>query len=304
MSGVQQLVRSRRIPLRATPGLAWGAVDLPERGTTWALDHSGPGVDAPTVVLLHGLAATGSLNWDALVEPLAERFRVLALDHRGHGRGIEPQEAFTLEDCADDVVALLDACGVRRAVLVGYSMGGAIAQLSAHRHPHRVAGLVLVATAARFELPPGSELITRVLAELDRYTGGLPVFGSSTHDLPDAVQSLATFDSRPWLGQHPTPARVLLTVQDRVVVPDRQRELAAIVAEGRTIDLELGHLSVLFDQETMAEAVGVACEEVAIEGGLYLRWWESIPWRARRLRGRVQVWRRHRRSTPKAPTPS
>ncbi|MEM9131250.1 MAG: alpha/beta fold hydrolase [Actinomycetota bacterium] len=164
MSGVQQLVLSRRNPLRATPGLSWGPIDLPERGTTWALDQAGPDPEAPTVVLLHGLAATGALNWDPVIGTLVERFRVIALDHRGHGRGIEPYETFTLEDCADDVAALLEVCGVRRAVLVGYSMGGAIAQLTAHRHPHRVAGLVLLATAARFQLPPGSEFVTRVLA--------------------------------------------------------------------------------------------------------------------------------------------
>lgn len=294
VSGVHQLIPLRRNPLRLTSAPGWRHIDLPERGTTWALDQPGPHTDAPTVVLLHGLAATGSVNWDSVVEPLSDRFRVLALDHRGHGRGIRPDDAFTLEDCADDVVGLLDVSGVRRAVLVGYSMGGAIAQLVAHRHPRRTAGLVLVATAARFQLPPGSELVTRVLAEADRFTGGLPLLGHSAADIHHAVQALATFDSRPWLGDRRLPATVLLTGQDRVVPPTLQRELAELVTDGRTTDLDLGHLAVVFDQAATAEALVHACDEMAIEGGLYLRWWESLPWRFRRARQTLRDWRQRR----------
>ena len=60
----------------------------------------------PSLVLLHGWTATADLNWYACFAPLAEHFRVVAIDHRGHGRGLRSAEPFRLEQCADDVAAL------------------------------------------------------------------------------------------------------------------------------------------------------------------------------------------------------
>jgi len=130
----------------ASPGRR---IDLLGRGATWAYDIAGPS-GAPTLLLLHGLAATARLNWSTSFAALARGFRVVALDHRGHGRGIRRIGAFKLEDCADDAAALADRLGVERVIPVGYSMGGAVAQLFWRRHPNRTAGLVLCATGARF----------------------------------------------------------------------------------------------------------------------------------------------------------
>ena len=109
-------------------------VELPGRGTTFVRDLPGP-PGAPTVVLLHGLLATADLNWSGCYAALGEHFRVIALDHRGHGRGIRSHGRFRLEDCADDAVALADVLGLHTFIAVGYSMGGPIAQLLWHRHP-------------------------------------------------------------------------------------------------------------------------------------------------------------------------
>ena len=81
-------------------------VELPSRGRTFVREHPGPH-GAPTVVLLHGWTATAALNWRPSFGPLSDHFRVLALDHRGHGRGLRAADPFRLEDCADDVAALL-----------------------------------------------------------------------------------------------------------------------------------------------------------------------------------------------------
>ena len=81
-----------------TPDLPPGAAMLlPGRGTTFVRTVTGP-VGAPTVVLLHGWTATADLNWFTCYEALGEHFRVVALDHRGHGRGIRSRKAFRLED--------------------------------------------------------------------------------------------------------------------------------------------------------------------------------------------------------------
>src|SRR4051794_35060231 len=124
-------------------------IALPGRGTTFARDIPGP-PGAATLVLLHGWTATADLNWRPSYEALSHHFRVVALDHRGHGRGIRSRRPFRLGDCADDAAALADTLGIERFIAVGYSMGGPVAELTWKRHRDRVEGLVLCATAARF----------------------------------------------------------------------------------------------------------------------------------------------------------
>ena len=94
------------------PALPHGEhVELPGRGTTFVRHLAGP-EGAPTVLLLHGWTASMDLNFFTCFRPLAKHFNVVALDHRGHGRGIRSRRAFRLEDCADDAVALLDVLGI------------------------------------------------------------------------------------------------------------------------------------------------------------------------------------------------
>jgi pimeloyl-ACP methyl ester carboxylesterase len=108
-------------------------VHVPERGEMF-VRRAGHGEGVP-IVLLHGWMASADLNWFPVLEELSADRVVLALDHRGHGRGIRAAARFTLEDCADDAAALLTTLGIERAVVVGYSMGGPIATLLWRRHP-------------------------------------------------------------------------------------------------------------------------------------------------------------------------
>ena len=95
------------------------------------------------LVLLHGLGITADLNWGATYAQLCGLFRVVAPDLPGHGRGVRPWPKFTLEKCADHIVALADSLGIEKFIACGYSMGGLVAQLIWRRHPDRIAGLVL-----------------------------------------------------------------------------------------------------------------------------------------------------------------
>ena len=101
----------------------------------------------PPVVLLHGLSMTSDSCWYGSYAPLAARHRVVAFDLRGHGSGIPVKGHFSLEACADDVLAVADALGLGRFIAVGYSIGGLIAQTLWHRDRRAVSGLVLGATA-------------------------------------------------------------------------------------------------------------------------------------------------------------
>jgi pimeloyl-ACP methyl ester carboxylesterase len=95
-------------------------VDLPGRGTTVVREWAGP-PGAPVVVLVHGVTLTADLNWSGVQPTLGQRFRVIAFDQRGHGRGPDPGPSFRLEDCADDIAALAEVLGAERVTVVGYS---------------------------------------------------------------------------------------------------------------------------------------------------------------------------------------
>src|SRR5205823_1035497 len=108
-------------------------VRVPGRGELFLRDTGG---DGPVVMLLHGWMATADLNWWTVYGDLvAAGYRVLAVDHRGHGRGLRPLVPFRLSDCAADAAAVLRGLDLAPALVVGYSMGGAIAQHVAHEHP-------------------------------------------------------------------------------------------------------------------------------------------------------------------------
>jgi pimeloyl-ACP methyl ester carboxylesterase len=102
--------------------------------------------EGPVLVLLHGY--TDSFRSFELVLPVFPRgFHVYALDQRGHGDSSRPESGYSQSGFASDVVAFLDAKGIRRAILVGHSMGSFIAQQVALEHPGRVEGLVLIGSA-------------------------------------------------------------------------------------------------------------------------------------------------------------
>ncbi len=101
---------------------------------------------APAVLLLHSLG-TSSHVWDAQAEALAQRFRVIRPDLRGHGLTTVTAGPTTIETLADDAVALLDALGIATADVAGLSIGGVIAQSLAARAPSRVRSLILCDTA-------------------------------------------------------------------------------------------------------------------------------------------------------------
>lgn len=235
-------------------------VELPGRGRTWVRELDGP-AGAPTLLLLHGWTASADLNWFACFEALGRRYRVVALDHRGHGRGIRSRRRFRLSDCADDAAALLDVLGSGPVVVVGYSMGGPVAQLLVRRHPGTVAGLVLCATAATFSESMSERRNFAALGALGFAARATPLalrrhiatryFGradDATFEawvaeemhradwgaILEAGNSLGRFDSRPWIGELDVPAAVVVTGADGVVSPRRQHALAAAIPGATT----------------------------------------------------------------------
>src|SRR5262249_43078339 len=142
-------------------------IEIPGRGVTWIREAPGPR-GAPVLLLLHGLGATAGINWFAVFESLGDAYRVIAIDHRGHGRGLRPRGRFRLAACADAAAALAAQLGIDRVIAVGYSMGGPIAQLLWHRHRSHVEGLVLCATSRNFRASADRTLGDRMLPAMVR----------------------------------------------------------------------------------------------------------------------------------------
>ena len=107
-------------------------------------DDGGAG---PPVMLIHGVGADGT-SWDQIAPDLATDFRVLRLDLSGHGRSGPIEGPLPLDDFARDVVDVLDACQAPTAHIVGFSLGGMIAQALGLHHADRVRCLVLLSAVA------------------------------------------------------------------------------------------------------------------------------------------------------------
>jgi 3-oxoadipate enol-lactonase len=262
-------------------------IDFGHHGRTTIIDIAGP-PEAPAVMLLHGLGATARLNWAPSFRPLAQHFRVLSLDHRGHGRGLRTRR-FELEQCAADAAAAARARRVHRLVAVGYSMGGPIASLLWHKHRGLVDGLVLCATAhdlvparvaraARLLLPTAAALASWMPGRAHEFMFGdllrrveSPELREhleqevSRHDPASVIQALhqlATFSSHAWLRTIDVPTAVLVMTQDRLVPPDRQYALAAAIPGAQVYEVAGNHLSCVGQPELFVPTLIRACRDV------------------------------------------
>jgi len=104
------------------------------------------------VILIHGFSSSLDANWGALgiIDKLAADFRVVALDVRGHGKSDKPHDPASYGMAVvDDVTRLMDHLSIRKAHIVGYSMGGAITGKFVVEHPDRVISAVFGGSAPR-----------------------------------------------------------------------------------------------------------------------------------------------------------
>ena len=265
-------------------------IELPGRGEVFVRERLGA-AGQPTILLLHGWTASADLNWFRAYDAVAPLGRLLALDHRGHGRGLRSELPFTLEDAADDAAALLRTLDAGPAILVGYSMGGPIACLLWERHPDLVRGLVLEATALEWRARRRERIALRFAGALEfflrmgRPRGMLdralrhvvetspdlaPLQGwlkaelkrGDPTALADAGRALGGYDARPFAGRIDVPAAVVVTTRDRLVKPRKQRALAAAIPGATTWELPADHDACLLAPREFAAATSAAIADV------------------------------------------
>lgn len=228
-------------------------------GLHWLED--GPAVDAPAVVLIHGLGGDAQF-WGVQQSALARRFRVLAVDLRGSGLSPGTVEAFSIEDLARDVESILDDAGIVSAHVIGFSMGGLVAQALAVASPHRIKRLVLAATFAIAN--PQARLFLEAIGSVYRN-------GISAKQLYELVL--------PWLFSvaflsDPRASPYLIYPDDPAEEQSREDWLrlldALLVFDGRArlAEIRMPTLIISGDQDCLAPLAGA--EELAkgIEGSL------------------------------------
>ncbi|MEE9279543.1 MAG: alpha/beta hydrolase, partial [Myxococcota bacterium] len=122
---------------------------LERDGTRIYYEDHGKG---PAILLSHGYSATSRM-WQGQVEGLSNDYRVITWDLRGHGQSDSPAEVAEYAEAVvvDDMAALLDACGVERAVVGGLSLGGYLSLAFHLAHPERVRGLMLFDTGPGYK---------------------------------------------------------------------------------------------------------------------------------------------------------
>lgn len=242
-------------------------------------------------MLLHGWTATSDINWFTCYRALSERYRVVAFDHRGHGRGLRTRRPFRLEDCADDVAAVADALGVDTFIPIGYSMGGPVAQLTWQRHRDRVDGLVLCATTPYFagKRPERLSFVGLTgLAALARFTpvqardwitdqvylqrkteswGDWATEQVAEHDwkaILEAGKAIGEFSSSDWVGDIDVPTSVVVTMDDPVVPLRRQVKLFDWIPGAEAFRVEGGHDAVVANAKRFVPQLLRAVDSVAV----------------------------------------
>jgi pimeloyl-ACP methyl ester carboxylesterase len=256
--------------------------------------------------LLHAVGCTGLLTWFPVIPELSRKYRVVAFDQRWHGRGIRSPR-FRLADCADDVAAVLDVLGIATCIPVGYSMGGAIAQLFWRQHPQRVSGLVLCSTTRNFRCARREKLFFPLLSavtlplspyarsRVERYAARVPELPSldcadrswgrmefrstSAWSMPEVLAELGRFNSAPWVGEIDVPTAVVVTERDHAIPARRQLRLAECIPGAEVRTLDGGHVSLVLAADRFRAVLLDALASVVARSAV-----TRVP-RARRARG-------------------
>ena len=217
--------------------------------------------DGPVVVLSNSLGSTYHM-WDAQLSALEQRFRVVRYNTRGHGETPVPAGPYTIDDLADDVVALLDRLGVTHAHIVGLSLGGMTAMRLAARNPERVDRLVLLCTGA--QLTPSSAWSDRAATVREHGTGAVaeavvqrwftpaylaanPASAGYYEDMVAATpaegyagccEAIAMMDQRGDLATISAPTLAIAGADDPATPPPKLAEIADSVKDARLLVVE------------------------------------------------------------------
>lgn len=248
-----------------------------EAGIRLAVTISGA-LDKQAIVFCNSLSTSYGM-WDEVADRLAPHACLVRYDTRGHGRSDAPEGGYTIEALGKDVLALLDALEISRAVICGVSLGGLTAMWLGIHAPDRVSGLVLANTAANF--PPETMWRDRaatarshgmasfVQPSLERWvTSGYRdrherrvadlaamIAGTSPIGYAGCCEVLATTNVLPDLSRIACPVLVIAGRDDPSTPPARAEEIVAAIAQADLVTLDAAHISCVEAPSPFARSV-------------------------------------------------
>lgn len=210
---------------------------LDGRGEVFYRHHRHADPSAPTLLLLHGWTASADLQFFTAYEELAADFSFVAIDHRGHGRGMRSAAKFQLEDAADDAAALIEHLGV---------------------------GPVLRSWAYPSWLRVGLKRMARKQKTLEPYIEWLAgeLSRNSAVHLVHAGQALSRYDAVMWAEQLGVPSAMLITTKDHLVKPRKQKALAKALG-AHVIEVAGDHLAPWMNAVEFSHATASLARHVA-----------------------------------------
>jgi pimeloyl-ACP methyl ester carboxylesterase len=250
-------------------------------GINIAYDDCGEG---PALLLIHGFPLNRQM-WQPQLKPLADAgYRVIAPDLRGFGESDAPEGNYSIDRFADDMIALLDALNIERAVVGGMSMGGYVLMNLLERYPQRVRAASFITTRSTSDDEIGRERRTALAAEAERW-GANPIvkifaellFGSETaQEKPELIARATAWmrstnpkglsggllamrdrkDYTPLLPGFKQPSLVIAGAEDRAAAPDAVELLTGGLPNCQsTVIAKAGHMANLEQPETFNAAL-------------------------------------------------
>jgi pimeloyl-ACP methyl ester carboxylesterase len=213
------------------------------------------------LILLHGFPFDHTI-WEGIAEALAPYARIILPDLRGFGASPSPEGVYSMRLMAEDIAALMDRLDIRKAILVGHSMGGYISLAFAQAYPDRLAGLALVASMAAADTPERrqgrlrlAESVKRrgvravVDAHLERYSPD-PLVRETVREImlraqrKGVVAALKGMAERPdstgLLASLKAPCVVVAGSADVIVTPEKTSEMLQMLSRGWLVEIPGG----------------------------------------------------------------
>lgn len=240
--------------------------------------------DGPALLFAHSVGCDLTL-WDNQARALADRFRIVRYDARGHGGSDAPTGDYSIAQLGGDALAILDALDIGRAHLCGLSLGGTLGQWLALHAPERLASIALCDTSARLGAADGWQMradtargpgmaalvdmsMTRFFSEGFRARAPeiVAVFrqtflATPGHGFAGCCAVLRDCDFRAVLHRIDVPTLVLTGREDAPTPPEDSEFLAAGIRGARLVLLNTGHISAVEDPAGFTGALAKHIDE-------------------------------------------
>ena len=230
---------------------------VPVPGGAIAVEERGSGIP---IVFVHGGTGTGEVDWAAVAKPLSEHHRTVVMDMRGHGSSHDHEGPFGIVRFGLDALHVMDALGIPRAVLVGFSVGGNALLTTVARDHRRALALVTVGSQMRGDAAAAEQIVVGswppYLTGLEHEVGTGPEYWRELRNklARDWVDNLVLTKER--LATIRCPALICQGTRDPLVTVDEAREIAEAIPDGEVAIFEgAGHPVQLDQAEALVETI-------------------------------------------------